>query len=91
MLSCNARPVLSCVAAGHINVKGMHVHVLVDVHQKLAASVDTAVPERRHPASAVCWQVLQLYYPPQHPPITELARDELKLAGMLLFLNWATF
>ena len=47
MLSCNARSVLSCVAAGHINVKGMHVHVLVDVQQKLAASVGIAVPERR--------------------------------------------
>ena len=91
MLSWNARPVLSCVAAGHINVEGMHVHVLVDVQQKQAAFAGIAVPNRRHPASSVCWQVLQLYYPPQHPPITELARDELKLAGMLLFLNWATF
>ena len=33
-------------------------------------------------------QVLQMYYPPQHPPITELARDELKLAGEGLVALW---
>ena len=40
--------------------------------------------EDNHASGRVQMQVLQMYYPPQHPPITELARDELKLAGQSL-------